>query len=56
MATGRLAKILKSGSEFSDEEVACMTEDEAWQWLHANTPLPLREDSETAEAESAPPH
>ena len=36
MATGRLAIVLKSRSEFSDEEIACMTEDDAWQWIYAN--------------------
>lgn len=56
MATGRLAKILKSCGEFTDEEIARMTEDEAWHWVHTNTPLPRREACEPADRESSPPH
>lgn len=45
MATGRVASILKSRSGFSDEEIARMTEQQAWQWIYNNTPLPRRTES-----------
>jgi hypothetical protein len=37
MATHRLADILKSRSDLSDDEIERMDEDEAWQWLHTGT-------------------
>ena len=33
MATYRVAKLLKSKSEFSDEEIERMSEREAWKWI-----------------------
>ena len=33
MATYRVAKLLKSKSEFSDEEIERMSEREAWEWI-----------------------
>ena len=55
MATNRLAQVLRSKSNFTDEEIGCMTEQDAWQWIHANAAAPaLRhrtlEDSENAQA------
>jgi len=40
MATDRVAEILKNSGEFSDEEIARMTEHEAWQWIHGHSPAP----------------
>jgi len=37
MATHRLADILKSRSDLSDDEIERMDEDEAWHWIHAGT-------------------
>jgi hypothetical protein len=36
MASDRLAELLRSRSEFTEEEVNRMTESEAWQWIHAS--------------------
>jgi len=47
MATHRLADILKSRSDLSDDEIARMDEDEAWHWLQAG-----RSEEEPAEAGS----
>lgn len=35
MATYKLAEILKSRSDLSEEEIERMDDDEAWQWLRA---------------------
>jgi len=36
MATHKLADILKSRSDLSDDEIARMNEEDAWQWLHTD--------------------
>jgi hypothetical protein len=36
MASDRLAELLRSRSELTQEEVSRMTESEAWQWIHAS--------------------
>jgi hypothetical protein len=36
MATHRVAEIVKSISDLSDEEIRDMSEHEAWQWIRAN--------------------
>ena len=33
MATYRVANLLKSKSEFTDEEIERMSERDAWQWI-----------------------
>ena len=53
MATDRVARILKSSGEFSDDEIADMTEGQAWQWIYANTPLPAPLDIEPSKMETA---
>ncbi len=40
MASDRLAELLRSRSEFTEEEVNRMTESEAWQWIHARPTQP----------------
>ena len=52
MATGRVAKILKTSGQFSEEEIARMTENEAWEWIYANSPLPRPVDSDRSKQES----
>ena len=53
MATGRLARILESSSEFTDEEIALMTEDDAWQWIHTNNASARQQnDSEARDCEN----
>jgi len=39
MATDRLAEILKSRSDLSDDEIERMSEDEAWQRLRAGVSM-----------------
>jgi len=36
MASDRLAELLRSRNELTEEEVNRMTESEAWQWIHAS--------------------
>ena len=52
MATDRVARILKSSGKFSDDEIARMTEDEAWAWIRAHTPLPRPVDIESRKTEN----
>lgn len=52
MATGRLARIVESSSEFTDEEIARMTEDDAWQWVHANASTRRQNETEPCEREN----
>jgi hypothetical protein len=40
MASDRLAELLRSRSEFTEEEVNRMTESDAWQWIHASESEP----------------
>jgi|GEM_PF-3634452 len=56
MATSRLAKILEASGEFSADEIAHMTEDEAWQWIHANTSAPQPADIEPKDMENRQQH
>jgi hypothetical protein len=56
MATDRVAKILKSSGVFSDEEIQRMTEDDAWDWIHTNNPLPRSADSESSETDHSDRH
>jgi len=51
MATGRVAGILKSSGQFSEDEIARMTENDAWQWIYANSPLPRPVDVEHTKLE-----
>ncbi len=55
MATSRLAQVLRSQSNFTDEEIGRMTEQDAWQWIHANASATAHrhlavEDPESAQA------
>jgi hypothetical protein len=52
MATDRVARILKSSGKFSDDEIARMTEDEAWAWIRAHIPLPRPVDIESRKTEN----
>lgn len=54
MATDRIAKILKSSGEFSDDEIARMTEDEAWRWIHSTSPSSRATDIEYGEKTNSP--
>lgn len=44
MATYRLAEILRSRSDFSDDEIARMDEDEAWRWIRTHVSMCERPD------------
>jgi len=37
MASHKLATILRSTGQLSDEEIESMSEGEAWEWLRSNT-------------------
>lgn len=45
MASDRLAELLRATGEFTDEEVDCMTENDAWQWIHTSESLPENPDN-----------
>ena len=45
MASDRLAELLRSRSEFTEEEVNRMTESDAWQWIHVNESEPDKPDN-----------
>jgi len=45
MASDRLAELLLSRGEFTEEEVNRMTEDDAWQWIHASESEPGKPDN-----------
>lgn len=47
MATDRLADLLRSRGEFSDEEIASMSENDAWRWIHANECASISTDDES---------
>ena len=47
MATDRLAELLRSRSDFSDEEIAGMSENDAWRWIHANECISASADNES---------
>ncbi len=51
MATDRLADILKSRSDLSDDEIERMSEDEAWRWIHAHASAPERVDETPGDGE-----
>jgi len=40
MASDRLAELLRLRSELTEEEISRMTENTAWQWVHANASAP----------------
>ena len=40
MASDRLAELLRLRSELNEEEISRMTENTAWQWIHANASAP----------------
>lgn len=50
MATDRLAAVLRSRGQLSDEEIDNMGEDEAWQWLRSNASVQLQADDESYSA------
>jgi hypothetical protein len=52
MATYRVAKLLKSKSEFSDEEIERMSEREAWEWIQDSMSGRESADSESPKAEN----
>jgi hypothetical protein len=39
MASHKLATILRSTGQLSDEEIENMSEEEAWEWLRSNTSI-----------------
>jgi len=39
MASHKLAIILRSTGQLSDEEIENMSEEEAWEWLRSNTSM-----------------
>ena len=45
MASDRLAELLLSRGEFTEEEVNRMTENDAWQWIHASESEPGKPDN-----------
>jgi hypothetical protein len=47
MASHRLAVILKSTGQLSDEDIDNMSEEEAWQWLRSYAPVLLPADDES---------
>jgi len=51
MATYRLADILKSISDLSDDEIERMNESEAWQWIRANASAGERGDEAPGDCE-----
>jgi len=51
MATYRLADILKSISDLSDDEIERMNESEAWQWIRTNTSAGERGDETQGDCE-----
>jgi hypothetical protein len=51
MATYRVAKLLKSKSEFSDEEIERMSERDAWKWIQGSMTRRESADRESPEAE-----
>jgi hypothetical protein len=44
MASHRLAVILRSTGQLSEEDIENMNEEEAWQWLRCNASVLLPED------------
>lgn len=51
MATNRLAELLKSRSDFTEEEIARMSENAAWDWIRASSGRENREDNEQPDSE-----
>jgi hypothetical protein len=51
MATYRLADILKSISDLSDDEIERMNESEAWQWIRTNASAGERGDETQGDCE-----
>lgn len=49
MATNRLADLLRARTDFSDEEIARMTEKDAWECIRT---APYRDDAEEERSES----
>jgi len=47
MASDRLAAVLRSRGQLSEEEIDNMSEDEAWQWLRSNASVQNQADDET---------
>jgi len=47
MASDRLATVLRARGCLSEEEIASMSEDEAWQWLRSNPVVPHQDDDES---------
>jgi hypothetical protein len=51
MATYRLADILKSISDLSDDEIERMNESEAWQWIRTSASAGERTDETPGDCE-----
>jgi hypothetical protein len=49
MASDRLAELLRATGEFTDEEVDSMTENDAWEWIHATQSTPEKADNRLME-------
>jgi hypothetical protein len=43
MASHKIATMLRSTGQLSDEQIENMSEDEAWQWLRTNTSMSIDE-------------
>ena len=52
MASDRLAELLRLRSELDEEEISCMTENAAWQWIHANASAPDKTDNNFRDSEN----
>lgn len=49
MASHRLAEILRSTGQLSEDDIENMDENGAWQWLRTYTSLPLQVDGESCD-------
>ncbi len=51
MASDRLAELLRSTSELTDEEINRMTESDAWKLIHAGAPEPEKKSADARDYE-----
>ena len=49
MASHKLAVLLRSTGRLSEDDIENMDEDEAWQWLRSNTPMPRQPGDEAGD-------
>jgi len=53
MASHKIAAMLRSTGQLSDQEIGNMSEEDAWEWLRSNTTIPDGAGNDTCSADDS---